>query len=225
MVIQIAPSILSADFGNLQAAMTQVAQADLVHVDVMDGHFVPNLTIGQPVTKRLAQISPLPLDVHLMIDQPDRWAADYALPGVEAVTFHLEASLAPVRLAQLLRSCGVKAGVAINPGTPVSALVDIAPHIDQILIMGVEPGFSGQDFIEQSYAKLAQAHQLATKFDHPITIEIDGGATLQRLARLVGAGATIVVAGSAIFGAADPASEVTAFRAALDQLEPDQSGS
>jgi len=220
MSIRIAPSILSADFANLEAAMTLVANADLMHIDVMDGHFVPNLTIGAPVVKRLGELSPLPLDVHLMIEDPDRWAPTYVLPGVASVTFHLEAARAPVRLAQVLRQSGVKAGVALNPATPVHLLEDLVSEIDAILVMSVEPGFGGQPFIEHSYSKLHQARDLSQQADHPIAVQMDGGANRERIAKLVTAGADVIVAGSAVFGAADPTAEVAALRRAAEGPKP-----
>ncbi|MCL2802361.1 MAG: ribulose-phosphate 3-epimerase [Micrococcales bacterium] len=220
MSIRIAPSILAADLSNLTAEMGRVATADLIHVDVMDGVFVPNLTMGQPVVERLGQVSPLPLDVHLMISEPDRWALDFALPGVEMVTFHLEAATGPVRLANHLHQAGVKVGLAINPGTPVAWLEDLIDEIDVILVMGVEPGFAGQDFIERSIDKLTQARALAAQANHPVSVELDGGANRQRMARIVAAGADIVVAGAAVFGAEDPAGEVSALRRAVDGPKP-----
>ena len=215
MPVRIAPSILAADFANLQAAMEQVSGADLIHVDVMDGHFVPNITVGLPVVKRLSQISPLPLDVHLMIDHPDRWAQDYALPGVETVVFHLEAATAPVRLAQVLHERQVKAGVAIKPSTAVSALSELIDHIDLVLVMSVEPGFGGQSFIEGSLAKLRQVHQLAAQVDHPIAVAVDGGLDCPRAVKCAQAGANVIISGTAIFKSPDPQSEVTAWRHAI----------
>lgn len=218
MSIQIAPSILAADFANLEAAMSLVANADLIHIDVMDGHFVPNLTVGQPVVKRLGQLSPLPLDVHLMIEDPDRLAPEFVLPGVSSITFHWEAARAPVRLANELRNRGVKAGLAVNPATPVSLLADLIDHVDMVLVMSVEPGFGGQSFIEQSWLKLSQARELADLASHPVAVQVDGGANLQRAAKLVSAGASVLVAGSAIFDSADPTAEVTALRRAAQGL-------
>ena len=200
--------------------MALVANADLMHIDVMDGHFVPNLTIGPPVVKRLGELSPLPLDVHLMIEDPDRWAPTYLFPGVASITFHLEAASAPVRLAQWLRQNGVKAGVALNPATPVNLLEELTSHIDSILVMSVEPGFGGQRFIEHSYTKLQQARELAGQADHPIAVQMDGGVKRERIAKLVAAGADVLVAGSAIFNAPDPGAEVTALRRAAEGPKP-----
>lgn len=176
----------------------------------MDGHFVPNLTIGLPVIRRIAQISPLPTDVHLMIANPDRFAAEYAAAGATSVTFHLEAAKAPVRLAREIRAQGAKAAVAVNPATPVAALENLVDELDMILIMSVEPGFGGQHFIERSLAKLAQARSLVG--DRPVKLQIDGGADRQTVPRIAKAGADVIVAGSAVFGAQDPAAEIRALR-------------
>jgi ribulose-phosphate 3-epimerase len=208
--VEIAPSILTADFANLERELDRVANADWVHLDVMDGHFVPNLTIGLPVVRRIAQISPLPADVHLMIEDPDRFAPDYAAAGAKSVTFHLEAARGPVRLARELRALGAKAAVAINPATPVAALADLIDEVDMILIMSVEPGFGGQSFIERSLSKLRQAKELIGS--RPVKLEIDGGADRTTVPRIAAAGADVIVAGSAVFGAVDPAAEIRALR-------------
>ncbi|MDR1633873.1 MAG: ribulose-phosphate 3-epimerase [Bifidobacteriaceae bacterium] len=210
MPVEIAPSILTADFANLERELDRVANADWVHLDVMDGHFVPNLTIGLPVVRRIAQISPLPADVHLMIEDPDRFAPDYAAAGAKSVTFHLEAARGPVRLARELRALGAKAAVAINPATPVAALADLIDEVDMILIMSVEPGFGGQSFIERSLSKLRQAKELIGS--RPVKLEIDGGADRTTVPRIAAAGADVIVAGSAVFGAVDPAAEIRALR-------------
>ncbi|MCL1898579.1 MAG: ribulose-phosphate 3-epimerase [Micrococcales bacterium] len=217
MPVRIAPSILAADFANLQAAMGQVSGADLIHVDVMDGHFVPNISVGLPVVKRLCQISPLPLDVHLMIDHPDRWAQEYALPGVETVVFHMEAAAAPVRLAQVLHERQVKAGVAIKPGTAVSALSELIDHVDLVLVMSVEPGFGGQSFIMESVSRLHEIRYTRDALALPVLIEVDGGidANSARLAQE--AGADILVAGNAIYGQTDPVAAMQVIRTALQQ--------
>jgi ribulose-phosphate 3-epimerase len=210
--VEIAPSILTADFANLERELGRIASADWVHLDVMDGHFVPNLSIGLPVIRRLAAISPLPTDVHLMIDNPDAFAPGYAGAGVDSVTFHLEAARAPVRLARAIRGEGARAAVAINPATPVAALENLLEEVDMILIMSVEPGFGGQSFIERSLAKLAQAKALIA--DRPIRLQIDGGADRRTIGRIARAGADLIVAGSAVFGAEDPAAEIRALREA-----------
>jgi ribulose-phosphate 3-epimerase len=208
--VEIAPSILTADFANLERELGRIAEADWVHLDVMDGHFVPNLTIGPPVIRRIAQVSPLPTDVHLMIDNPDRFAPDYAAAGADSVTFHLEAAKAPVRLARELRRQGAKAAVAINPATPVAALEDLLDEVDMVLIMSVEPGFGGQSFIERSLGKLARAKALIA--GRPVKLEIDGGADRRTTPLIARAGADVIVAGSAVFGAEDPAAEIRALK-------------
>jgi ribulose-phosphate 3-epimerase len=224
MPVKIAPSILTADFANLETELGRIAGADMVHVDVMDGHFVPNLTLGLPVVQRLVQVSPLPLDIHLMIEDPDRWAPDYAQAGAASVTFHYEAAKAPVRLARTLRQAGAKVGVAVNPATPVMVLEDLMAEIDMILVMSVEPGFGGQGFIDRSLAKLAQARALAAQGSRPVEVQVDGGADRTRIARIVAAGATVVVAGSAVFNAEDPGQEVQALRQAAAVVAPDAAG-
>ena len=151
------PSILSADFANLERDLQAIAAADFVHVDVMDNHFVPNLTLGLPVVKRIAEVSPVPLDVHLMIEDADRWAPEYAALGAASVTFHAEATQAPVRLARELRSRGVRAGIALRPASPVEPFLDLLPEFDMILVMTVEPGFGGQSFIEGMLPKIRRA--------------------------------------------------------------------
>jgi ribulose-phosphate 3-epimerase len=210
--VEIAPSILTADFANLESELGRVATADWVHLDVMDGHFVPNLTIGLPVIRRIAQISPLPTDVHLMIDDPDRQAPDYAAAGAASVTFHLEAARAPVRLARAIRQAGARAAVAVNPATPVVALENLLDEVDMILIMSVEPGFGGQSFIKRSLDKLKQAKEMIG--GRPVRLEIDGGADRRTVPAIAAAGADVIVAGSAVFGAADPAAEIEALREA-----------
>jgi ribulose-phosphate 3-epimerase len=210
--VEISPSILTADFANLERELGRIASADWVHLDVMDGHFVPNLTIGLPVIRRIAQISPLPTDVHLMIDNPDGFAPQYAAAGAASVTFHLEAARAPVRLARAIRAEGAKAAVAINPATPVAAVEDLLEEVDMVLIMSVEPGFGGQSFIERSLARLEQAKRLIGA--RPVKLQIDGGADRGTTPRIAAAGADVIVAGSAVFGAADPAAEIRALREA-----------
>jgi ribulose-phosphate 3-epimerase len=217
---RIAPSILSADFADLGGALRAVANADLIHVDVMDGHFVPNLTLGLPVLRRLAEVSPLPLDAHLMIADPDNWAPRYAAAGAATVTFHAEAAKAPVRLARELRREGAAAGLAINPATPVTSVVDLLGEIDMLLVMSVEPGFGGQGFIERSLAKIAEVRALADALGLALDIEVDGGIAPATARAAVAAGANILVAGSAVFGAPDPAAAVESLRAAAAPGRP-----
>ena len=207
------PSILSADFANLERDLGRIANADYVHVDVMDNHFVPNLTLGVPVVTRLAQVSPVPLDLHLMIEDADRWAPAYAEAGATSVTFHLEAAQAPVRLARELRSGGARVGVALRPATPVEPLLDLLDEIDMILVMTVEPGFGGQSFIEGTLPKIRRARAAIDEARAATWIQVDGGVARGTIARIAAAGANVFVAGSAVYGADDPAAEIDALRA------------
>ena len=210
--VRINPSILAADFVNMQAELTRIATADFVHVDVMDNHFVPNLTIGVPVVQRLAQVSPVPLDLHLMIEDADRWAPQYAEAGAASVTFHLEATQAPVRLARELRAGGVRAAVALRPATPVEPLLDLLDEIDMILVMTVEPGFGGQSFIEGTLPKIRRARAAIDEAGADTWIQVDGGVARPTIGRIAEAGANVFVAGSAVYGADDPAAEIDALR-------------
>jgi len=207
------PSILSADFANLERDLGRIANADYAHVDVMDNHFVPNLTIGVPVVTRLAQVSPVPLDLHLMIEDADRWAPQYAEAGAASVTFHLEAAQAPVRLARELRAGGVRAAVALRPATPVEPLLDLLDEIDMILVMTVEPGFGGQSFIEGTLPKIRRARAAIDEAGASTWIQVDGGVARPTIGRIAEAGANVFVAGSAVYGVDDPAAEIDALRA------------
>ena len=206
------PSILSADFANLERDLGRITNADYAHVDVMDNHFVPNLTIGAPVVQRLAEVSPIPLDLHLMIDDADRWAPQYAQAGASSVTFHLEAAQAPVRLARELRAGGVRAGVALRPATPVEPLLDLLDEIDMILVMTVEPGFGGQSFIEGTLPKIRRLRAAIDAAGAATWVQVDGGVARGTIARIAEAGANVFVAGSAVYGADDPAAEIDALR-------------
>jgi ribulose-phosphate 3-epimerase len=199
--MQIAPSILSADFANLEAEIGRISNADWVHVDVMDNHFVPNLTLGLPVVEALLARTELPLDCHLMIDQPDRWAPGYAEAGADNVTFHIEAAGAPVRLARELRRLGARAGVALKPATPVEHLDDLLPEIDMLLVMTVEPGFGGQEFLDVCLPKIRRAREMVSKSGLDIWIQVDGGISAETIGRCADAGADVFVAGSAVYGA------------------------
>ena len=213
MPVRINPSILSADFANLERDLAAIATADYAHVDVMDQHFVPNLTIGLPVVARLAEVSPVPLDVHLMVEDADRWATEYAAAGAASVTFHAEATQAPVRLARELRSGGVRAGIAIRPATPVEPLLDLLGEIDMILVMTVEPGFGGQSLIDGTLAKVRRARQAIRAANAATWIQVDGVVSRQTIGRIAAAGADTFVAGSAVFEAHDVAAEIAALRA------------
>ena len=211
--IQIAPSILSADFTRLADEVERVSQvADWVHVDVMDNHFVPNLTLGLPVVEALVKASSLPIDCHLMIDDPDRWAPPYAEAGAYNVTFHAEATDNPVGVARDIRAAGAKAGISVKPGTPLEPYLEILPEFDTLLIMSVEPGFGGQKFIPEVLPKVAIARRLVDAGELTIVVEIDGGINAETIEDAAEAGVDCFVAGSAVYSADDPAVAVEALR-------------
>ncbi|GAA4658132.1 ribulose-phosphate 3-epimerase [Arthrobacter cryoconiti] len=206
------PSILSADFVNLEAELARIANADAVHVDVMDNHFVPNLTIGLPVVERIAQVSSIPLDAHLMIAEVDRWAPAYADAGIASVTFHVEASDAPIKLARELRARGSKAGMALRPATPVEPYLDMLTELDMLLIMTVEPGFGGQSFLDVTLPKIRRARAAIDGSGANVALQVDGGITDESITRAAEAGANIFVAGSAVYGAPSPAEAIELLR-------------
>jgi ribulose-phosphate 3-epimerase len=208
----IAPSILSADFARLAEATEAVHGADWLHVDVMDGHFVPNLTIGLPVVKALLASTDIPVDCHLMIEDPDRWAVDYAEAGAHNVTVHVEAAANPVKLARDLRAAGAKAGLSIKPGTPFEPYVELLAHYDTLLVMSVEPGFGGQSFIPDVLDKVRRARAMVDAGELRVLVEIDGGINEDTIERAAEAGVDCFVAGSAVYGADDPAKAVEALR-------------
>jgi ribulose-phosphate 3-epimerase len=210
---RINPSILAADFVNIQAELARIAAADFVHVDVMDNHFVPNLTFGPQMVERIQATSPVPLDVHLMIDDPERWAPGYAELGAASVTFHLEAAASPVALARRLREIGARAGVAVKPGTPVEGLLEVLDEFDQILVMTVEPGFGGQSFMAGTMPKLRALADEVRRRGSAVWLQVDGGIGESTIAQAAEAGADTFVAGSAVFGASDPAAAIAALRA------------
>jgi ribulose-phosphate 3-epimerase len=212
MPVRINPSILAADFANLQSEIARIHTADLVHVDVMDNHFVPNLTFGQGMVERLQQVSSLPLDVHLMIDDPDRWAPGYAEAGAFSVTFHAEAAADAVTLARRLRDIGARAGIAVKPGTPVEPYLDLLAEFDQVLVMTVEPGFGGQKFIESTMPKLRLLREAVAKGGLDLWLEVDGGIDERTIAIAAAAGADTFVAGSSVFTADDPAAMIDTLR-------------
>jgi ribulose-phosphate 3-epimerase len=206
MSIRIAPSILSADFSALGQAIAAAERggADLIHVDVMDGHFVPNITIGPPVVDAIKRVATVPLDVHLMITDPDRYIEAFAEAGASMMSVHVEVLPHLHRTVHAIKALGAKAGVVLNPSTPVGALEEIAPDVDYVLVMSVNPGFGGQTFIPRSESKVRDVRALLDRVGNPAPVEIDGGIDLHNIARVVAAGARIIVAGSAVFHGHDP---------------------
>jgi ribulose-phosphate 3-epimerase len=216
MSVLIAPSILAADFAALGEAIATVERggADLIHVDVMDGHFVPNLTIGPAMVRSVKAVAKVPLDVHLMIMDPDRYIDAFAAAGAAMISVHVEVLPHLHRTVHAIKALGVKAGVVINPATPVGALEQIIGDVDYVLVMSVNPGFSGQQFIPGSVAKVQEVRALLDRSQNPAPVEIDGGIDLQNVRRVVSAGARIVVAGAAIFQTSDPAQATRELKAA-----------
>jgi ribulose-phosphate 3-epimerase len=216
MSVRIAPSILSADFARLAEEVAKVERggADQIHVDVMDGHFVPNITIGVPVVASLKKVTPLPLDVHLMISEPDRYLEAFASAGAAIITVHAEAVVHLHRTLTRIRQLGIKAGVAINPATPVEHIREVATEADVVLIMSVNPGFGGQKFIQRSVTKVSLTKALLAAAGSTAVIEVDGGVDTGNAATLVRAGATMLVAGASIFGTPDPEAATRDLRAA-----------
>ena len=220
--VRIAASILAADFARLgeEIAAAERGGADLIHVDIMDGHFVPNLTMGPPVVRSIARVTKVPLDVHLMIEDPDRYLEAFVKAGAAMVSVHAEVLPHLHRTLQFIKQLGARAGVAINPSTPVMALEEIAGDVDHVLVMSVNPGFGGQTFIPRSESKIQAVRALLDRQGNPAPIEVDGGIDSSNAARIVEAGATILVAGNAIFGAADAAQATRDLRtAALARAE------
>ncbi len=220
MGIQIAPSILSADFARLAEELDRIRDADWAHVDVMDNHFVPNLTLGQPVVEALAKAGPLPIDAHLMIEEPDRWAPGYAEAGAASVTVHAEAARAPVRLARELRRLGARAGLALRPATPVEPFVDLLGEFDMILVMTVEPGFGGQAFLDACLPKVRRARQAVSAAGLDVWVQVDGGVSEATIERCAEAGADVFVAGSAVYGADDAGAAVRRLRELAQAAAP-----
>lgn len=212
MSARINPSILSADFVNFERDFGTIAGSDLIHVDVMDNNFVPNLTFGLPMVARMQQITPKPLDVHLMIANVDDWATDYAEAGAYSVTFHAEASENPVLLARRIRATGARAGVAIKPGTDVEPFLDLLAEFDQLLVMTVEPGFGGQSLIEATLEKVSKARRRIDAEQLDVWLQVDGGIDESNIARVAELGADTFVAGSAVFKADDRAKQIENLR-------------
>jgi ribulose-phosphate 3-epimerase len=216
MSVRIAPSILSADFAALGNAIAAAERggADLIHVDVMDGHFVPNITIGPAVVKSIKKVATVPLDVHLMITDPDRYIDAFAEAGAAMISVHVEVLPHLHRTVHAIKKLGVKAGVVLNPSTPIVALEEIAPDVDFVLVMSVNPGFGGQTFIPRSESKVRDVRALLDRAGNPADVEIDGGVDTSNIARVVSAGARIIVAGAAVFNTPDPERAVRDLKAA-----------
>eukprot|EP01031_Cornospumella_fuschlensis_P006119 gene6119-7613_t len=214
MAVRINPSILAADFANFERELGRIGNADSVHVDIMDNHFVPNLTFGMAMTERLQELSTIPLDLHLMIENPDRWAPGYAELGVHSVTFHAEAAVDAVALARRLRSIGSRAGIALKPGTALAPVLEILHEFDQILVMTVEPGFGGQQFDASTMPKLAELRRAVSNRGLDLWLQVDGGITEETIIMAAESGADTFVAGSSVFRADDPAAQINHLRAA-----------
>jgi ribulose-phosphate 3-epimerase len=208
----IAPSILSADFANLERDIARVHEADWLHVDVMDNHFVPNLTIGLPVVQAIAKATDLPLDCHLMIEDPDRWAVGYAEAGAYNVTVHAEAVAEPISVARDIQAAGARAGLSLKPGTPLDDWVEVLRSYDTLLVMTVEPGFGGQSFMTDMLDKVRRARTMVDTGHLTVVVQVDGGINEDTIGRAAEAGADCFVAGSAVYGAADPAAAIARLR-------------
>jgi ribulose-phosphate 3-epimerase len=218
--IQITPSILNADFARLGEEVARIGSADWVHVDVMDNHFVPNLTFGPTMVEALSRASGVPLDAHLMIEDPDRHAVEYVEAGCGSVTFHVEAAKAPVRLAREIRAKGARAAMALRPATPVEPYESLLPELDMLLLMTVEPGFGGQKFLDLCLPKIRTARRLIEKHGGETWLQVDGGVSLETIERCAEAGADVFVAGSAVYSAEDPDRMVAELRAAAERAAP-----
>ncbi len=221
MGILITPSILTCDFGNLAAEVARVPSADMIHLDVMDNHFVPNLTFGLHMFEALAKTTDQPLDAHLMIEDADRHAPAYVEAGAASVTFHVEAARAPVRLAREIRAMGGRASMGLKPATPIEPYEDLLSELDMVLIMTVEPGFGGQKFLDLCLPKLRRTRALADRHGLDLAIQVDGGISAETIARCAEAGADVFVAGSAVFNAPDPDDMVQQLRSLAASQIPD----
>ncbi|WP_316669635.1 ribulose-phosphate 3-epimerase [uncultured Propionibacterium sp.] len=204
MTMRITPSVLNADLSDLAGTLTRIPSSDAVHVDIMDNHFVPNMTFGLPVVEALRRRTALPMDIHLMVDNPDAYAPQFAELGCESVTFHIEASGAPIRLARELRRLGARASMALKPATPIEPYADMLGELDQVLLMTVEPGFGGQKFLDPVLPKIRRTRRLVAATGQDIWIQVDGGVGVETIGRCAEAGADVFVAGTAVFRADDP---------------------
>jgi ribulose-phosphate 3-epimerase len=220
--VRIAPSILSADFAHLAEEAAAVGDADWLHVDVMDQHFVPNLTLGLPVVESLLRATRTPLDCHLMIEDPDLWAPRYAEAGAGSVTLHVEAAADPRGCARDIRAAGARAGLALKPGTALESYLDVLDDFDMLLIMTVEPGFGGQKFLAEQLPKVRAARRELDRRGLELWLQVDGGVSADTIEACAEAGADMFVAGSAVYGAADPAAAVTALRKAAERVQAEQ---
>ena len=212
MTTLISPSILNCDFSDLQGELAKIANADYAHVDVMDNHFVPNLTMGPPIVEGILKVSPVPVDAHLMIEDADRWAPQYAELGCESVTFHAEATAAPLKLAREIRRLGARASLALRPATGIEPYLDILDEFDMVLIMTVEPGFGGQKFLDNQMAKVRRLRDEITRRGLSTHIQVDGGVSPKTAHIVAEAGADVLVAGSAVYGAESPAQAIDQIR-------------
>ena len=212
MGVTISPSILNCDIANLAAEIKKIKNADYAHVDVMDNHFVPNLSWGLPVVEAVIRQNILPVDAHLMIEDADRWAPTYAEAGCASVTFHAEAAVAPIRLARELHRQGAKVGMALRPATDITPYIDILPEIDMLLVMTVEPGFGGQSFLESMMAKVRRTREAISAANLQVSVQVDGGITRETISVAAEAGADVFVAGSAVYKAEDAYAEVEELR-------------
>lgn len=211
--MRINPSVLSADFVNMEAALQSISNADAVHVDVMDYHFVPNLTFGPQMVSRIQDVSPVPLDVHLMIENPDRWAVDFAKTGAECVTFHVEATDNPEGVLDQLEELGTKTGISVKPGTPIEPYLPLINRVDQVLVMTVEPGFGGQSFMAEVLPKVEAVAREAERLGREIWIQVDGGVAPDTIGLAAKAGANTFVAGSSVFKpGVDPTAAIAELR-------------
>ncbi len=220
--VRIAPSILSADFGKLAEEVRAISTADYVHVDVMDGHFVPNLTIGPIVVEAVRRATQLPLDVHLMIEDPERWVAAYAKAGADIIGVHVEACPHLHRTVHQIRDLGKKPCVVLNPHTPIEAIEWVLGDVAQVLIMSVNPGFGGQSFIPSALAKIAQLRAMIEREGYDVEIEVDGGIKIDNIAEVIAAGANVVVSGSGVFGTKDYAATIAELRTRGQAAQPKQ---